>query len=422
MRKIVQKVILFFLFLLFLMGCRADESDGMEKLEEKPEKEMASLMDDTYYIADVSGILILCEEEGDLEYQENIQLLKGDKESVEEAVKRLQGMEQTAAVKNAIGAGYIRLAQCEEARKVLNEALSLSEKDSEQACILNNLASIRLITEEDFMQNRIAARYEQAVKKERNPQNRLIIEMNRIYYGPLTYLDKKDPTGYALNEFERLLEEEKKILGSNQIVGVYGYSALSVFLADDELLKKDEIRWINKAMEINKRNHQYKAANITIYSELAGCYYHIGEIEKALEYVDKWISLAEGFLAETDDVMYIRGYFHKATILTKGDRYDEAIECINTLLDKKKIHIEKRAIAWFILGEVYYSKNEVTNAQEMVSKGYEIFKQYKSENGYGEGEWEIEEITKMYDRDNYDDENSKYLPWLKEQLEKLAQK
>ena len=211
-------------------------------------------------------------------------------------------------------------------------------------------------------------------------------------------------------------------MGSNQIVEVYGYSTLSVFLVDDEAGREEEIRLLNKAMENNKKNHQYKAADITIYSVLTALYFDIGEYKTALEYADKWIGLAEGFLAETDDVMYIRGYFHKATILTKGDRYDEAIECINTLLDKKKIHIEKRAIAWFILGEVYYSKNEVTNAQEMVSKGYEIFKQYKSENGYGEGEWETEEITKMYDRDNYDDENSKYLPWLKEQLEKLAQK
>ena len=71
MIKIIQKAIIFFLLLFFLMGCEADESDGMEKLEES-EKETASLMDDTYYVADIAGILILCEENENLERRQMV--------------------------------------------------------------------------------------------------------------------------------------------------------------------------------------------------------------------------------------------------------------------------------------------------------------------------------------------------------------
>lgn len=331
-------------------------------------------------------------------------------------------MEQTAAVKNAIGVGYIRLARCEEARKVLNQALTLAEKDSEQACILNNLANVRLVIEEDFIQNRIAMKYDQAIKKESDPQNRLIIKMNKICYGPYAYLDKEDPIRYVINEFERLLEEEEKLFGSNQIVWIYGYLTLSAFLTDDDLQGENEIQWINKAMEMNQKNYQYKAVDIIIYSELAGCYYYLAEYEKALECADKWIELSEDFLAEEDDIMFVAGYYDKASILIKEKQYEEAIKCINTLLGKEGVHIEKRAIAWFKLGEIYYEKEGQIKAEEMALKGYDVFRQYKDENGCGEGEWEIEEIIKMYRNGNYDEGNLEYLPWLQEQLEKQAQK
>ena len=168
------------------------------------------LMDVTFYVADLSGLLMLCKEDENMEYRNNIQLLKGDRESVEEAIKKLKSMEQTVAVKNAIGVGYIRLVRCEEAREILEQALSISGKDSEQACILSNLANLCLIGREDFTQKRMSLRYEQAIEKEQDPQNRLIIRLNRICCGPAAFLNKKDPTGAAVNEFKQLLEEEKR--------------------------------------------------------------------------------------------------------------------------------------------------------------------------------------------------------------------
>ena len=421
MTKIIQKMLCFLAIFCLLTGCKVDALDEISEPESSSEGSI-SLMDDTYYVADIAGILILCEENENLEYQENIQMLKGDKWSVEEAVKRLQGMEQTAAVKNAIGIGYIRLAQFEEAKKVLNQALLISEKDSDQACILNNLGNMRLISKEDFIQNCIGKRFAQALEKEMNPQNRLIIQMNQVCYSFFPYLDKKDPTGYAISEFERLLEEEKKLFGSNQIVGVYGYSMLSVFLASEESQDEDEVRCFNKALEINQKNHRYKAADINIYSGLARGYYCLMEYEKALECANKWIDLVEGFLSEEDDLMFVTGYYDKASILIKEKQYEEAIKCINALLDKEGIHIEKRAIAWFKLGEIYYEKGEQIKAKEAALKGYDIFKQYKNKNGYGEEEWKIEEIAEMYRHDNLDEGDPEYLLWLQEQLEKQAQK
>ena len=78
------------------------------------------------------------------------------------------------------------------------------------------------------------------------------------------------------------------------------------------------------------------------------------------------------------------------------------------MLDKEGIHIEKRAIAWFKLGEIYYEKGEQIKAKEAALKGYDIFKQYKNKNGYGEEEWKIEEIAEMYRHDNLDEGDPEY--------------
>lgn len=137
MKKIIQKAMFCLGIFCFLTGCKMNISAEMSEPESLSERSVP-LMDDTYYVADVSGILMLCKEDENMEYRNNIQLLKGDRESVEEAIKKLKSMEQTVAVKNAIGAGYIRLVRCEEAREILEQALSISGKDSEQACILSN--------------------------------------------------------------------------------------------------------------------------------------------------------------------------------------------------------------------------------------------------------------------------------------------
>ena len=120
MKRSSKKINLLYVLIcvLMLIGCDAGSSEKVDaptsevSLSEEVRDEMTETdrsMDDTYYVADVSSILMLCKGDDVPGYVEAIQLLKGDKDAVEKAIERLSEMEQVAGVMNAIGVGYIRL-------------------------------------------------------------------------------------------------------------------------------------------------------------------------------------------------------------------------------------------------------------------------------------------------------------------------
>lgn len=59
MTKIIQKTIYFLAIFCLLLGCKMNASAETSKPESLSEGSI-SLMDDTYYVTDVPGILMLC--------------------------------------------------------------------------------------------------------------------------------------------------------------------------------------------------------------------------------------------------------------------------------------------------------------------------------------------------------------------------
>lgn len=402
----------------FLTGCKAKsfEEANVTVLVDNSEKNGTQFIDDTYYVADVFGLLMLCEGDELPNYEENIQLLKGDKESVEKAIENLSVMEQTPAVLNAIGVGDLRLAKCNEGKEKLNEALSLTEDDSEKVCILNNLGNYRLYTQEDVMNGNILSRYEQALELESNPVKNIIIRMNKIVYGPLLYIDEEKPISYIKAEFEQLLKDEKKVLGSNQIVEIYANTVIPFYLNEKE---EDEIPFHEQALKMNHERYQFRAADILIYQGLVGIYHVMGDNNMALEYSDELIKAVDGFLSDIDPY-FIRAYYDKIRLLIEEKRYDEAIQYIDILTGREDLLPNHRMNLYLKLGEIHYLQNDFTNAEEIVQEAYDIFLKAKKEEGISE--IDINEMLKIYSDSDFNHGNLDYMEWLEEQLENIGDK
>ncbi len=417
MKRSSKKINLLYVLIcvLMLIGCDAGSSEKVDaptsevSLSEEVRDEMTETdrsMDDTYYVADVSSILMLCKGDDVPGYVEAIQLLKGDKDAVEKAIERLSEMEQVAGVMNAIGVGYIRLDRCEEARKILNEAMEIAD-DTDRVCILNNLGNSRLLVPDDIINNTITKKYEQALEIAKDPVDRIILRIDQLGYGPFVYLDDDDWEKTMAEDIAQLLKEEKELLGSNQIAGIYGYLDLAMYALEDM-----EVEDLNKAIELN--GGRYKAADIVAYTGLVGCYHQAGDIKKALEYAEKRIEAVEGFLSETD-YDYVVAYFDKGVLLVREKKYDEALQCMSPLLVLEGYRLDLKAMVYLKIGEAYHGKGDFSKAEKMVKEAYDFFDQYKKERGYDE--WDIDEMLKQHDGADYNESDPDYMQWVWDQLQ-----
>lgn len=372
-------------------------------------QESGQLMDDTYYVVDIYSTLMLCEDDEDPGYKDDIQALKGDSVSVAEAIERLGDVEQTPAIMNAIGVGYMRLDQSEKAKKILEKALEMADDDQERACILNNLGSVRLLEAEDIINGRIAARYEQALEMEEDPIRSIVIRANRLTYGPYLYL-KDDKWKEKLDkDIDQLLKDEKKVLGSNQIAGIRCY------LTQADLSPWDmKIGYLEKALRSNHEQYQYRAIDMTVYSSLMEYYRRSGDFEKALGYADKKIEAGEGFSLDTDNYR-IGSYLDKGSLLVKRKDYDEAIQCLAPILELEGYDMDLKAMMYLKAGEAYYGKEDFSKAKEMVEKAYDFFDRYEKDEG--NSDWDIDEMLEQHDEADYNESDPDYMQWVRDQLQ-----
>ena len=363
-------------------------------------KEDGQLMDDTHYVADVYEILMLCKGDEDPGYRENIRLLKGDRASVEKAIEGLLDMEQTPAVMNAIGVGYMRLDQFEDVKGILNKALGMAD-EIDSVCILNNLGSAHFLETEDIINDTIGNEYDLALEKTSVPIDRIILRTNQLGYGPFVYLGDDDWEKTMTEDIDRLLKEEKELLGSNQVAGIYNYLTLAMYdLADGQ------VEALDKALGLNGDQHRYRAVDIVAYSGLTGCYHQEGDIGRALMYADKYIEAVEGFLVEADPSR-IAAYFGKGVLLVREKRYDEALQCMSPLLELEGCGSDQKALLYLRCGEAYYGKGDPSKAEEMVEKAYDFFDLYEKEEG--DSDWDIDEMLKQHDNADYNEGDQEYI-------------
>ncbi|RFZ76338.1 hypothetical protein DS742_24210, partial [Lacrimispora amygdalina] len=199
--------IVFLILMIFLVGCN-------KKIEKSP-------VDDTYYIMDDYGILILCEETEQESYKKVIAQLKGNTDNIESAVSELKQMNQSVNIKNALGIAYLRLRQFDISLDYFNKALEMANNEEEKACILNNVAECKYYLENkaEVSSNLIEA----SVKQVNNPIIKLVIKSNLL----ADELNEKEEFEKTIIDAKKLLKEEKVILGSNQFIGIFNNKKLA---------------------------------------------------------------------------------------------------------------------------------------------------------------------------------------------------
>ncbi len=382
--------IVFLILIIFLVGCN-------KKID-------TSTVDDTYYILDNYGILILCKETEQESYKKIITQLKGNTVILESAVSELKLMEQSANIKNALGIAYLRLRQFDISLDYFNEALEIAENEEEEASILNNITECKHYLENN---TEVSSNYIDASLKEVNdPILKLVIKSNFL----AEELNEKENFAKTIADVKKLLKEEKMLLGSNQFIGIFNYKTLATACYAADNMKKCDY-YINQALKINKNIYQYKFVDSFLYSTYS-FYFRYNDAEKSLEKQDICIKILEESQGK-DYYDLMRAYSLRGNIYFENDEVDKAIADYQLILNRCSLDNTWVPIAYYNLGEAYNNPAESDKAIDFYAKAYWLWNQ----EGWIDLNKKIKEnLQNIYKRSG--DSDDAFDKWFQEQIVK----
>lgn len=369
-------------------------------------KQNRRLVDDTWYILDEYAILMLCERPEQDSFKELMVKLKGNGVSLNEAIDILKEMEQTPAVKNALGVAYLRLRNFKEAEKELLEALNMVESDKDKVCILTNLAEVMLfkydmVSAENYIKEALNLGEDDSLKN-------LVLESNITSIS----LSLKTKPIEEIVKIKELLKKERKLLGTNQFVGIFNYETLAYACYYQNNINRCEY-YIKKAVALNKKTYQYVYVDAYLYKRLALMYEDFTDgLNKAIDYISKDIDILEDWQnPDHYDLLAsyeIRGIFYTNMILP--DR-DLAIKDFQYVLDHCSPYHELAAASYYNLAMTYYENASLIT--DSYAKAYYLWQL----EGWLDLNQDIEsELRDEYTRQNI--ENESYDIWFKHKIEK----
>lgn len=382
--------IVFLILIIFLVGCN-------KKID-------TSTVDDTYYILDNYGILILCKETEQESYKKIITQLKGNTVILESAVSELKLMEQSANIKNALGIAYLRLRQFDISLDYFNEALEIAENEEEEASILNNITECKHYLENN---TEVSSNYIDASLKEVNdPILKLVIKSNFL----AEELNEKENFAKTIADVKKLLKEEKMLLGSNQFIGIFNYKTLATACYAADNMKKCDY-YINQALKINKNIYQYKFVDSFLYSTYS-FYFRYNDAEKSLEKQDICIKILEESQGK-DYYDLMRAYSLRGNIYFENDEVDKAIADYQLILNRCSLDNTWVPIAYYNLGDAYNNPAESDKAIDFYAKAYWLWNQ----EGWIDLNKKIKEnLQNIYKRSGVSDDA--FDKWFQEQIVK----
>ena len=367
-------------------------------------KKEDKLLEDTRYIVDNYAILILCKVPEQVSYRSLITLLKGNEDSLIEAIKTLQEMDQTVDIKNALGVAYLRLRKFNEANENFQMALNLAESSDEKAFILSNMSEV-MMYDGDFD---TAKKYmEMALKQEVSDSiDKLILQSNMI----ATDSPEDINSLQKVLELKKLLKEEKNICNSNQFISIFNYKSLAYICYLDGNMKKCQF-YINKALELNHKTYQYTDIDANLYKNIS-LMYTAYDLNKALDYSNKSIEILEKWQKQ-DHYDLLDLYEVRGNIFLNLKNKEKALDDYQFVLKYCPPYHDLAAVSYYNIANVYEYSGDDELAIESYSKAYYIW------NRLGENDLnqDIErELKEEYERQN--DGNESYDIWFNKQIQK----
>lgn len=391
MRRI--KVLLFIcLIVTLLIGCNKKEY---------------KLAEDTWYVVDDSTILMLCETKESGEFKDLMVKLKGNGDSINETINVLENMSKDVVVNNALGVAYLRLRRFDEADQKFQEALAEADSAEDQACILSNLAQVMLYKENV----KVAKTYvEDLLKLEVNdPLKNLVLQSN-ITAIELTY-DTKDFV-QKIAEIKKLINEEKRLLGSNQFVGIYNYEMLAYACYYDNNMVRCEY-YINKARELNQKLYHYVDVDAHLYKVLALMYNDSTEgLDKSLECINKYIDIMGNWQTQ-DHYDLLTAYEIRGNIYSNlgWSKMDLAIKDYEFVLEQCLPYDDLAAVSFYNLAEAYNDLGDIDSAIESYARAYYIW----SREDWSKLNQDMEKsLRNIYEQKV--DKNDNYEGWFQDQI------
>jgi tetratricopeptide (TPR) repeat protein len=368
-------------------------------------KNQMSLIDDTEFIVDDSAILMLYKIIGQEANKELMVQLKGNGNSLIEAIKILEDIKQDASIKNALGVSYLRLRRFHEANSEFQEALRIAVSDEEKMCILSNMAEVML-----YQENRDTAKnyVEEALKLEVDDQvKKLVLQSN------LTAIELPFKTDFIqeIGNIKELIKKERKILGSNQFIGIFNYKTLSWACYYAGNMKKCEY-YIDKASKLNDKLYQYIPVEANLYKTLSFMYEPDYNLNKAYDYVNKAIDLLEIWQVQ-DHYDLLNLYELRGNIYMNlgWANLDLAIKDYEHVLEKCLPYHDLAAVSYYNLGNAYWYYGGTDKIIESYARAYYIW----NLEGYEDFNQKIEEVLRsIYEKQA--DKDDDYESWFQTQI------
>lgn len=410
MTFILQGALLFF-FLFTMSSCNKQNMDIQE-------------IDDTRYIVDQQLIMILCEDsEVGEKYTDALKALKGNGEAVLTAIKQLEDLDQTIAVKNAIGVGYNLLRNTDEAEMYFQEALGEVQNPTDKAILLSNLAETK------YYQKQFEKQYDEAVSvmdeamEEYRKVNTdmvlgMVLESNQIRLKMMK--DYPEPMVKYSLRLKELLKEEKKQFGSNQFIGMFNFQSMSLVCHYDGEDISRSLEYVEKGIELNHQLYQYVFFDIHMYNMISDMYYYeTDSAEKGLEYKDKCIKLLDEWQSSWHyDRLQL--YSKRAQAYYSMGDLEKSADDYKIVLEQSKSDTDLVALSYYNLGQIeLMQQNEPKKALDYMLRAYCIWQRYERRDTLQAMKNSIQNIYWHY---GYEDENSNFEDWFNENLEMTKEK
>ena len=298
-------------------------------------------------------------------------------ELVLEMAKEILNSGNLAPFYNALGAGYLKNGQVEEAKNCHEQALKTQQKDfcSNHDDVANTSSNRSIMFDNTGKPDATKHCLQQAlenVKKQLGPSH---VHVATTYYYLGTVFANKGDLDSAKDCHQQALEIREKQFGSSHVYVADSYNDLGkVYDKKDELdLAKD---CLHQSLKIRKKQLGSNHLDVAIsYNNLGGVYFKRHELDLAKDCHERALEIRKTILGP-NHVDVANCYNNLGAVLCKKGELDLAKDCHRRALEIQEKQLSPKhvdvAISYNNLGAVYLEGNELDLAKDCHQRAVEM--------------------------------------------------